>query len=212
MRTKKALMIALFGPDGCGKSTIADLLAKHFEGDGVKIFRMHWRPGFLPYRCKVGHSRCEKDFTKPDMTKSRRGLRAWLVFLYVVMDFLLGHFFLTRPKLRSGIIVLYERYYYDILMDQKRYGLCIPTSVRRTVARLLPVPDTIVLLDAPAEILFARKGELSCVEIEMQRKRLKEYFHRFDNCLTVDVQRNNAEDVVNIILASIHNKSCLKLK
>jgi len=206
MNKSKAPIIALFGPDGSGKSAVAGYLEKHCEAVGLKIVRMHWRPGLLPYRYRATTSRCKRYFKEPHKTKLRRGPKAWLILLYVVMDFLLGYLFLIRPKLNNGTTIVYERYYYDILIDQKRYGLCIPASVHRTVARLLPVPDTIVLLDAPAEVLRARKQELPQVEIELQRQKMKEYFYSFDNCLVVDVNHNNAEDAANIILAAVDNK------
>lgn len=206
MNDNRASSIALFGPDGSGKSAVADLIEKRCEAAGVKIFRMHWRPGFLPYRSNTANKNSERCFNEPHITKLRRGPGAWLVFLYVVIDFLLGYLFLIRPKLKKGIAVIYERYYYDILMDQKRYGLCIPASVRWGMARLIPVPDTIVLLDAPAEVLRARKQELSYAEIERQRQEMKEYFRGFDNSLVVDVERNSIEDAASIILAAVGNK------
>jgi len=208
MSKDKAIMIALFGPDGSGKSTVADVLEKHWKNAGINTVRMHWRPGVLPYRSKICTSDSKGGFANPCKTKLRRGLKAWLIFLYVVVDFLLGHIFIIRPKLKRGTIVIYERYYYDILMDQKRYGLSIPVSVSRAIAStLIPVPDIIFLLDAPAEVLYARKQELPCAEIEHQRKQMKKKLCRFDNCHIVNVERNSPDQVAEIILASIDNNA-----
>lgn len=208
MSKDKAIMVALFGPDGSGKSTVADVLEKHWKNAGVNTLRMHWRPGLLPYRSRIRACDSKEGFTDPCKTKLRRGLKAWLIFLYVVVDFLLGHIFIIRPKLKGGTIVIYERYYYDILMDQKRYGLSIPASVSRGIAStLIPVPDVIILLDAPAEVLYARKQELPCAEIEHQRKQMKKTLCRFDNCHIVNVELDAPNKVAEIILAKINQKN-----
>ena len=196
MSKDKAIMLALFGPDGSGKSTVANVLEKHWKNAGVSTLRMHWRPGLLPYRSRIRTCDSREGFTDPCKTKLRRGPKAWLIFLYVVVDFLLGYIFIIRPKLKRGTIVIYERYYYDILIDQKRYGLSIPASVRRGIAGILiPAPDIIFLLDAPAEVLYARKQELTCDEIERQRKQMKKNLCRFDNCHIVNVELDDPDKI-----------------
>ena len=203
MSKAAGIMLGLFGPDGSGKSTVADVLEQRCENAGMRTSRMHWRPGFLPYRGGMNGDG-KADFTNPQQLNSRRGLAGWLVFIYIVMDFVLGYLCFIRPRLRRGIIVIYERYYYDIIMDQKRYGLRVPASVCRAIARLvMPVPDMVILLDAPANILYARKQELGRIEIERQRRELKEYFQRFSNYRVVDVEHNDPDQVADIILAAI---------
>ena len=42
------LFVVLLGPDGCGKSTLAELLGDRFATTFRRIWRFHWRPGLLP--------------------------------------------------------------------------------------------------------------------------------------------------------------------
>jgi hypothetical protein len=74
-------------------------------------------------------------------------------------------------------IVLFDRHYFP---DYFAYDIA-PTDGYRplsrrfhgwTLKRLLPRPDVIVCLDAPAEVLFARKGEGS---VELLERRRQEY-------------------------------------
>lgn len=198
MKKNRAPIIALFGPDGSGKSTVAELIVQRYDEIGVRLTRMHWRPGFLPYR----KSSCQGDenrFTNPNATKIRGGIKALLIFLYITFDFIAGYYFLIRPRLRNEVVVIYERYYYDIIIDQKRYGLLVPLSIRTFVNHLIPVPDTIILLDAPGDIIQARKGELERTEIERQRFMMKKHLSRFAGFHLVDVKDRSPDEVAHIV-------------
>jgi len=198
MKKNRAPMIALFGPDGSGKSTVAELIAKRCEEIGVRSIRMHWRPGFLPYRkssSQVGQNR----FTSPHSTNTRGCIKSLLVFLYIAIDFIAGYYFLVHPRLRNGDIVIYERYYYDIIIDQKRYGVMVPLAFRTFSTKFIPIPDTIILLDALGDIMRKRKGELALAEIERQRLMMKKHLSRFDGFNIVDVGDSSPDEVADII-------------
>jgi hypothetical protein len=70
-------------------------------------------------------------------------------------------------KIRSGLVVV-ERGWWDILVDPKRYRLTPTVRLVRLLGRLLPAPDLVLLLDAPAAEIHRRKRELSEREIAAQ--------------------------------------------
>ena len=133
-------------------------------------------------------------------SKYRGGIHALLIFLYIVLDFLIGYYFVIRPLLRKNTVIIYERYYYDILVDQKRYGLIVPLSIRTFANKFIPVPNTIILLDASGKILHARKGELKKIEIERRRIMMKKYLQGFDGFHLVDVTTSSADKVADCVL------------
>ena len=71
---------------------------------------------------------------------------------------------------RRGELLICDRYYHDLLIDPLRYRYGGPLWIARLVGRLMPQPQLWVLLDAPAEVLQARKPEVTCEESARQRQ------------------------------------------
>jgi hypothetical protein len=85
----------------------------------------------------------------------------WLVFSC------LSHPRTYLMKARRGL-VLYDRHFVDILVDPRRYRYSGPRWVLDLIWKIIPRPDLIVLLDAPAAKIQQRKRELTVVETERQ--------------------------------------------
>jgi thymidylate kinase len=71
-----------------------------------------------------------------------------------------------------GNIVIYERHFkFDFEYDDKNAQRRFTDRVHRwCLARLYPGPDLVIFLDAPAEVLFARKGEASLEWLDARRQ------------------------------------------
>src|SRR5690606_38742347 len=112
----RGLAIALLGPDGSGKSSVVEglvrELAPHFTGWG----RMHFRPNFG-----------RKDNTDPvpePHAKAPRGRVASVAKLgYYLADYWLGYAFHVVPAVARGQLLVFDRYYHDLLVDPARYRL-----------------------------------------------------------------------------------------
>jgi len=203
MKKSKSPLIALFGPDGSGKSTVAQGIIAQLNKKGINAIRMHWRPGFFPYR----HHSSNEDgdlFKDPHLRKMRRGINGFLIFYYIVFDFIIGYYFKVRPHLTNGTIVVYERYYYDIIIDQRRYGLEIPLWFRLFMSYFIPTPDIIILLDASSAIVQKRKREIEPEEIERQRLIMKHFLSRYSCFYSINVEINLPDEVADIIIRKIN--------
>jgi thymidylate kinase len=98
---------------------------------------------------------------------------------------------LTRTALRAryhralGRVVLLDRHVIDAVLpspDLDWKGRVTAALVLRTA----PDPDRLVFLDAPADVVFARKGELTPDELQRRREYYRSLAGRFSQLVTVD--------------------------
>ncbi|MGP8226081.1 MAG: hypothetical protein ACLQGT_07985 [Terracidiphilus sp.] len=71
---------------------------------------------------------------------------------------------------KKEALLICDRYYHDLLVDPIRYRYGGPMSLAQFIGTLMPRPGLWVLLDAPAEILQARKQEVPAEETARQRQ------------------------------------------
>jgi thymidylate kinase len=169
--------VAVLGPDGAGKST----LLRQMEITSLAFRRsitMHWRPMLLGKRSHV---------TAPTGIPKRYSSAASVLRLLLhLADYWAGYFFIIRPALIRSSLVLFDRYADDIQADPARYGYTGPRWLLRVFRRLSPRPDLIVVLDAPAHVIYSRKEELTPAEIETLRERYSVLGRRCTNYFFAD--------------------------
>jgi len=107
---------------------------------------------------------------------------------------------------RDGSLVLFDRHFfidyhaYDIAGDHDR---SLGQRLHGLMVARLPRPDLVVYLDAPAEVLLARKGEGSIDALEMRRAEYRAIAPLVPRFVEVDATRPAdvvARDVADRIL------------
>jgi len=161
------LVVSLVGPDGAGKSTLADGLEEALATAFRRTARLHLGPGVLPSPGRL-LGRTVAGTTTPHAREPSGRAVSLLRLAYLWLDCGLG--WLPRvavPKRRTALVLL-ERGWSDLLVDPRRYRLSLPPGLVRALGALLPRPDLVLVLVAPASEIHARKPELDEREIERQ--------------------------------------------
>lgn len=174
-------IITFSGVDGAGKSTIleafADILRRRYR---QKVVVLRHRPSLLPilsawiYGKEKAETRSVQKLPRQGRNKSK-----WLSllrFAYYFIDYLIGQFYvLLRYKMRQ-YIVLYDRYYFDFIVDARRTNLELDEWLPRWLYRFLFKPDLNVFLYAEPRLIRARKQELDAATIGELTRRYKRLF------------------------------------
>lgn len=161
------LVIALLGPDGAGKTAIGNrlqqVLAPAFRGQQ----RIHLRPDWFN---RQSAAEARPAVTDPHQLPPRGAVASIAKLGYFLADYTLGYLLWIRQlKIRSHLVI-FDRYYHDLLLDPQRYRYGGPRWLVRAIGRLIPEPDLFVILDAPASVIQSRKQEVSLEETNRQRQ------------------------------------------
>ncbi len=209
-RRPTGLVLLIVGPDGVGKSTLASALGRTAPGKFRRVYRRHLGPGLLPPPARL-LGRRPSDGADPHAKPESGKIGAAARFAYLWADALLG--WLPRmavPRARSSLVIL-ERGWFDLAVDPRRYRLPPRPGAVNAFGRLLPRPDLVLLLDAGADLVNARKDELEVGEIERQLRewrallpRAGRRVHRLDATGSPEDLLEQARELIHQELESRH--------
>jgi hypothetical protein len=165
--------VLIVGPDGTGKSTLAQGLVDGSKDGFANVVHMHWRPGLLPRPGGLVGVEAG-DPSEPHAREPHGSFLSLVLLGYHWLDFFLGTWLRIVPvRARGGLIVM-ERGWLDIAVDPRRYHLDVPRTLVERLGRLLPAPDLVIVLHADPEILSRRKAELPTEELSRQIARWRQ--------------------------------------
>lgn len=162
-KNPNGVFVAVLGPDGAGKSSAISGLHDQIGGAfwGERYF--HLRPQFFFPR------RPAPPVTDPHAKPPRGPLASSLRLTALLADYCLGYAFQLRQLKPRSYLLVFDRYFFDVLVDPKRFRFGGPLGLARLYARLVPSPDLVLVLDTDVETMQARKAELAPDELQRQR-------------------------------------------
>lgn len=214
--------IALIGPDGAGKTSVAEglltispLPLKYlYMGTSVESSNVSLPTSRLAHRFKVAaHKRSlrrsgralpsEVHLHGLEHRTDRRGkLGGFLRLLRRVSEESYRQLVSWRYQ-RRGHVVLYDRHFlFDALPrpSQRHQRRRLTDRIHHWfLYRLYPRPDLVILLDAPSEVLYARKQEVPPERLDMERAALREKLEYVEHCVTID-----ASQPLHVVLAEVN--------
>jgi thymidylate kinase len=165
------LFVVVLGPDGVGKSTLVMRLGQELKTCFRRRQSFHWRPGVIARNEVTGAPADD-----PHGKRTRGALASTLALLGLFLDYWLGYRFILWPFLARTGLVIFDRYYQDLLIDPLRYRYGGPMCLAKLMGRLVPPSDLLFLvLDAEGEVILSRKHEVPLPELQRQRDRYRQF-------------------------------------
>ena len=190
------LHVAFLGSDGSGKSSVIDRVVPDLAPAFRKTARFHLRPG-------LGMKKDDGKLVPDPHCQAPWNLPVSIVkTFYLWFDYFIGWWVVVWPKIVCSTLVVFDRYYHDLLVDPKRYRYGGPMWLARWTGKLIPKPDLWVLLDAPPEILQTRKQEVPFEETVRQRGEYLKLVQDMKNGVIIDASQN-LDDVVADVNSAI---------
>jgi thymidylate kinase len=157
------LSVAVLGSDGAGKSTLISRLLEDLAPAFRQTTVFHVRPKLIERNSTRG------PITDPHGMKPHGRALSLLKLAYYMFDHLVGYVVKVRPRLARSCLVVFDRYYHDLLVDPLRYRYGGPMKLVRMMQRCIPTPDLFLFLDVSEDDLARRKQEVSVAELRRQR-------------------------------------------
>ncbi len=141
-------IVAFIGPDGAGKSTVARAVRTSFPGSSRAVHLGVWRQGRWD---RVVHR-------LPGGRPVQRLMRVLVGTTSI------------RWHRHLGRLVVLDRSAHDVLLPGALGASLVARVVPWLLLQLSPPPDVVVVLDAPGDVMFARKGEHTVEVLERRRQ------------------------------------------
>jgi thymidylate kinase len=189
--------IAFMGPDGCGKSLVLHAVSSQLAPAFRTVRQYHMRPRL------VGRKPANQGPVTDPHGQPPRGLAASIAkVLDLWVDYTLGYALRILPEAMRTQLTLFDRCFYDLLVDSKRIRYGGPPWLLRAAARMSPRPDLVILLNAPPEVLRARKQEVPLEEVVRQRAAYLELARNLPSSVVVNAAQR-PEEVIHDSLEAI---------
>jgi thymidylate kinase len=185
--------ITILGPDGCGKSSVIEALLPRIEPAFRRTRLMHFRPK-VGCRGPADNSNSANPHDQPD----RSAIGSLLKLGYYAADYITGYFLKVWPARIRSTFLVFDRYYDDLLVDQKRYCYSGPSWLLRWIRPFIPKPDLVFCLDAPAEVLQSRKQEVPFEVTARQREAYQKMVSRLRNGHVIDASQPLEKVVLDV--------------
>ena len=212
------ITVALIGADGAGKTTLAHRLREKLPGPTLYLYlgiNPEASSTALPITRAIRALRRSRgvaveqggprEFTTkhhlerdaPSFAGSALGLvRRWVRLLNLLLEEWYRQLHARRARAQGTTVILDRHFFFDYYAHD-----ITDLSGRRSPLRrihgwflsLLPLPDLVVLLDAPPNVLYARKPEGSFADVARRRGEYLEISKAFGNVRRVNAARSRTE-------------------
>ncbi len=205
----KGITVTFSGVDGAGKSTILEnvrvTLQKKYR---QKTVVLRHRPSLLPILSSIKHGKknAEKLTSQnlPRQGNNKSTISSLIRFLYYYVDYIIGQYYVYFRYTLRGYTVLYDRYYFDFIIDSKRSNISLPKPILKWCYYFVFKPKVNVFLYAPPEIILSRKQEMSSNDIQQLTGEYRELFEELGKSNKkqryISINNTNLEETLSVVM------------
>lgn len=166
LRKTLGYQISFSGPDGSGKSTVADYLSEFFETIKLTNKLDHYLPSgyknihelkIVPKNSAVKTQNYTVPYSLPNVSKFQSIIR----LSYYSCVFTFAYKFYVEKLKRKNEVVIFDRYFIDMISDPTRSRLSLSKNVVYRFFSHIKFPNLTFIFIAEPSKLIERKGELS---------------------------------------------------
>ena len=201
------VVVAILGVDGVGKSAVINAILPALNAATHNaVVVQHLRPTLLPplARLKGKKHLPAGPVLEPHGSSPSGTLGSLFRMVYLTLDYLLGYWLWTRPRIaKQPTVVIFDRYAYDMALDPRRFRIGLSGRVAGWFAALAPKPDLIICLHGDPEIIAARKGELPVEETRRQVDALREFARHEPRAVLISTDASSIDETRDQVLQTL---------
>lgn len=213
--------IGFTGPDGAGKTTVIETVLNEFGEVFVKANAYyHFRPTLFGNLSEVAHkagvkTTVDRDYDRPHRSEKKGVISSFCRLMYYSIDYIVGYWLKVKTQTRITRLVIFDRYYTDIICDSRRSSIYLPVKFLYGFGKcLIPSLDYNILLTAPTEVILSRKSELNeegiCdIDSKIDYLAEKSGYYKIMNEGTPE---QCAREILSLIFDKQHENICLRLR
>ena len=219
--SRTGFSVGFTGPDGSGKTTVIEILLQRIApvfGTAHKYY--HFRPSLFGNLGEVAHSAGIKKEVDRNYSDPHRGGRTSKAsslarLLYYSIDYIIGYFVKVKSVTRITRVVIFDRYYTDIICDSRRSRIYLsPAFLYRWGKLFIPSLNYNILLTASSETILARKRELDEEGIRTINEKIDFLCTKkgYLKVLNEKSAQETAGEILSYIFEEQHKKNLRRLK
>lgn len=205
---------SITGPDGSGKTTILDGVQAIFSKVYREVSYNHFRPSVLPriaelFKKSGLKKEIDENYDKPHRGGKTGKLSSLFRIFYYIADYRIGYYRIVKPILFRRGVIIFDRYFTDIISDSKRSQINLNYKFIFFFRRFVPNMNYNFIVFVEPKRILERKQELTKTQIDNIYVKLK-YICKHDKSYTPIENNMNPQYAINEIINTILTQQNIK--
>ena len=157
----------------------------------------------------------DRDYSRPHRGGETGAFSSFVRLLYYSLDYIVGYFVKVKTVTRITRVVIFDRYYTDIICDSRRSRIYLNYKFLYRFGKLfIPSLDYNILLTAETDTILSRKKELDEEGIRTINEKIDYLANKkgYKKILNEQTPEIAVSGILNYIFDNQHRKNLRRLK